>query len=53
MIVMTKAKMPRCCGQEMQAKLDLGKFWEVRCDTCNDVVYIKKSDIPKPQMLDD
>jgi hypothetical protein len=52
-MMMTKLKLPRCCGREMNIKVDLGKFWEVHCDVCNDVVYVKKSDFPRPQMLDD
>jgi hypothetical protein len=46
-------KLPRCCGQDMQIKLDLGKFIEVQCQQCKDTVYIKKEEIPKPQLLDD
>lgn len=46
-------KMPRCCGQEMKQVTDLGKFIEVQCGVCSDVVYIKKDEMPKPQLIDD
>lgn len=52
-MMMTKLKLPKCCGREMNIKLDLGRFWEVHCDVCSDVVYVKKSEVPRPQMLDD
>ncbi len=44
---------PKCCGREMSVKLDMGKFWEVHCGVCDDVVFVKKSEIPKPEMIDD
>ncbi len=46
-------KLPRCCGREMKIKTDVGRFFEVECMDCKDVVYVKKSEIPKPQMIDD
>ena len=52
-MMISKLKLPKCCGREMNIKLDLGKFWEAHCDICKDVVYVKKSDVPRPQMLDD
>ena len=45
--------MPKCCGREMNLRIDLGKFWEAQCDVCSDTIYIKKKEIPKPQMLSD
>lgn len=43
----------QCCGKEMEIKMDIGKFLEVHCSICNDTIYIKKPEMPKPQMLDD
>ena len=52
-MTMPKISLPSCCGREMNAKLDLGRFWEAHCDICDDVVYIKKSETSKPHMIDD
>lgn len=46
-------RLPRCCGHEMRVRMDVGRFLEVQCNDCRDVVYIKKSEVPKPQMIDD
>lgn len=53
MMTAFEMKLPKCCGRRMNITLDTGRFWEVACDICRDVVYVKKSDMPKPQMLDD
>ncbi len=46
-------KLPKCCGHEMSIRMDVGRFLEVQCSGCKDVVYVKKSEIPKPQLIDD
>ena len=52
-LMIEKAKFPQCCGHDMRIKTDLGKFLEVCCDVCSDVIYVRKQDASKPQMLDD
>ncbi len=37
----------------MRVNLETSTFYEVYCDACNDVVYIKKDIVHGPQMLDD
>ncbi len=46
-------RLPQCCGQDMRIVMESALFLELYCDKCNDVIYLKKKDIPKPQMLDD
>ena len=46
-------KMPRCCEREMKVTVETSKFLETQCEVCGDVVYIKKDNALKPQMLDD
>ena len=48
-----KIRFPSCCGQPMKIKTDLGRFMEIHCEVCNDIIYLKKQDAAKPQMLDD
>jgi hypothetical protein len=48
-----RIKTPHCCGREMSIKTDLGKFLEVNCGICGDVIYIKKQDVSRPQLIDD
>ena len=43
---------PKCCGKEMIAGMETGKFLELNCEICGDVVYLKKQSA-RPQMLDD
>ena len=52
-ISMMKPRIPGCCGREMNVQMDLGRFWEAHCDVCGDVVYLKKTETPKPHMIDD
>ena len=52
-MTMNHVRLPSCCGHAMKIKTDLGKFMEIHCEVCNDVIYIKKQDVAKPQMLDD
>lgn len=33
---------PKCCGQEMEASLELGRFTEMKCRKCGDVAYVKR-----------
>ncbi len=44
---------PKCCGSKMEVTMENGKFIEVKCGQCGDVVYVKKGEILEPQMLDD
>jgi hypothetical protein len=46
-------RFPVCCGHEMIVIMDIGKFFEIQCSTCKDVVYMKKSETSKPQLIDD
>ena len=46
-------KIPACCGETMMIYMDTGKFIEAVCLHCNDRVYLKKSDVQKPHMIDD
>ena len=45
--------IPNCCGKGMQIKLETATLYEVHCDICRDIVYIKKEKTAKPTMLDD
>ena len=53
MIYMRMLQMPKCCGREMQPNMETLKFIEMNCGICGDVVYVKKEQAEKPQMLDD
>lgn len=46
-------KMPTCCNREMSSVFETAKFMEAQCRVCGDVVYVKKEDVQRPQMLDD
>lgn len=46
-------KLPLCCGTEMKSSMELGRFTEVQCGKCGDVVYVKRYSQQKPVMLDD
>jgi hypothetical protein len=35
-------KTPKCCGENMNANMDLGRFVEVMCRRCGDIIYIKQ-----------
>ena len=45
--------MVDCCGKAMGKSMEVGRFVELRCETCGDVVYIKKYSSAKPTLLDD
>lgn len=46
--------LPSCCGRSMKINLELGRFLEVKCGKCNDVVYVKKTgDMNRPALIDD
>ena len=45
--------VPKCCGSDMSINVETGKFLEVQCRMCGDVVFVKKNDTNRPQMLDD
>ncbi len=45
--------LPVCCGKEMKVNVEVGRFIEVKCSGCGDVVYIKKYSQQKPVMIDD
>ena len=49
----SNTKPPKCCGETMMVGMDTGKFLEVVCTHCGDVVYLKKDTAQKPQMIDD
>lgn len=46
-------KIPECCGETMRIDADSGKFVEVICVHCGDRVYLKKSAMQRPQIIDD
>lgn len=46
-------EVPVCCGKQMRFSLDLGRFMEVCCEKCGDIVYVKKFGSQKPVLLDD
>lgn len=37
-----KEKLPVCCRQEMSVSLEMGRFLELKCGKCMDVIYVKK-----------
>ncbi len=45
--------LPKCCGNEMRVNVETSKFVEVQCSLCGDVVFVKKDEDNKPQLLDD
>ncbi len=42
-----------CCSRKMEVALDLGRFTEMQCQRCGDVIYVKKAHALKPVMIDD
>jgi hypothetical protein len=44
---------PKCCGKNMKVSLVGPKFMELQCMKCADVVFVRKDEVEKPQMLDD
>lgn len=40
-----------CCGRKMGVTLDLGRFTEMQCQGCGDVIYVKKAHDLKPMMI--
>jgi len=46
-------KVPKCCGKRMSINLETSRFIELWCDTCDDIVYMKKDETGVPQLLDD
>ena len=48
-----KMEMPVCCGNEMNAVMELGRFIEVQCNRCKDVVYVNMFSKSRPVMIDD
>jgi len=53
MPVRTTKEIPECCGKIMKIRLESPLYYEAACPKCGDVIYLKKRDMPKPQMLDD
>ncbi len=45
--------IPRCCGKAMRVNAETASFFELICRACNDIVYAKKTDAAKPQIIDD
>jgi DNA-directed RNA polymerase subunit RPC12/RpoP len=46
-------EFPKCCGKQMKLDLETIRYIQLRCETCGDMVVIKRGDVPKPIMLDD
>jgi DNA-directed RNA polymerase subunit RPC12/RpoP len=46
-------KLPDCCGKVMRLHAETTTLYEVRCDNCGDVIFVKKEKASKPTMLDD
>ncbi len=42
-----------CCGRKMEVSLDLGRFTEMQCHRCGDVIYMKKAHALKTVMIND
>jgi hypothetical protein len=38
-------KIPKCCGKKMSVNLETRRFIELWCETCDDIVYVKKDDV--------
>jgi len=47
------ANIPACCGKEMKVNIETSRFVEVQCESCGDIIYVKKSDSQRPVMIDD
>lgn len=45
--------LPVCCGKEMRASIETGRFAELKCDECGDIVYVKRQITRKPVIIDD
>jgi hypothetical protein len=46
--------MQKCCGTAMKKSLELGRFTELKCGKCSDVVYVKKTvSTERPMLIDD
>ncbi|MBI2076150.1 MAG: hypothetical protein HYT72_02790 [Candidatus Aenigmarchaeota archaeon] len=41
----TVIKAPMCCRTEMKVNMVLGRFVEMICPKCGDVVYVKKTSV--------
>lgn len=46
-------KIPKCCGNRMTVNIETERFVELWCETCDDMVYIKKDAMLGPQLIDD
>ncbi len=46
-------KLPTCCKEEMQVKIESPRFIEAVCNKCRDSVYVKKIVELRPQLIDD
>ncbi len=42
-----------CCGKEMRVNINTTLFVELKCDVCNDFIYIKKDRSLEPELIDD
>ena len=45
--------IPKCCGAAMKINAETMSFFELICRLCGDVVYAKKGNVPRPQIIDD
>lgn len=43
----------QCCGTRMTMKLELGRFTELQCQKCGDIVYTKNYSFTKTILIDD
>ncbi len=37
--------VPVCCGKRMSVRFANAKFLELRCSRCDDLVYVKKTEV--------
>ncbi len=43
----------QCCDKEMKVSIETKEYLELMCESCTDVIYIKKNDIKSRELLDD
>lgn len=42
---MEETARPVCCGSEMETNMELGRFTELHCSRCGDVVFVKSTSV--------
>ncbi len=45
--------IPKCCGKKMDVEVETSSFYEIKCSSCGDRVFMKKDSAHKPQLIDD